>query len=82
MVANFGICRPFPKAILIQNFAFTIYRKGGKLRRRWQAEKRFWEVSILISLLLSSFGNSMYPKEVYSQVSSATCNIYPFHLNL
>ena len=41
-----------------------IYRKEGKLRPRWRAEKRFWEVFILISLPLSSFSNSMYPKKV------------------
>ena len=39
--------------IFSQNVVFTEYRKVGKHRPRWQAEKRFWEVFILISLLLS-----------------------------
>ena len=48
-------------------FVFTIYRKEGKLRLWWQAEKHFWEVFILISFSLSSFSNSMYHRKVYSQ---------------
>ena len=42
--------------------------KFRKLRPWWQAEKYFWEVFILVSLSLSSFGNSVYPRKVYSQV--------------
>ena len=48
-------------------FVFTIYKKEGKLRLWWQAEKHFWEVFILILFSLNSFSNSMYHRKVYSQ---------------
>ena len=66
LCATFGVYRPFPVIwdatwLYWDNFVFTIYRKEGKLRPRWQAEKHFGEVFILISLLLTSLGNSMLP---------------------
>ena len=55
MISNVTIFR--------QNFVYTIYRKEGKFCPRWQAE-----VFILISLLLSPFDNSTYPKNFCTQV--------------
>ena len=42
-----------------QTFVFTIYRKESKFGPLWQAVKHFWKIFVLISLLLSSSGNSM-----------------------
>ena len=67
LCATFGVYRPFPVIwdatwLYWENFfVFTIYRKEGKLRLQWQAEKHFGEVFILISLLLTSLGNPMLP---------------------